>query len=192
MSIIPFIIFLSVGYISVSLETYRVFRKSGLLNDPEQAKRYWLYIYFWPAYTNPFKLLAQNLFKGYGEKGHIYPGWGGLQNFLNDLFKGKNRYAKHCQYCFNVELTESPDDTFLNSKYARIHLAIKGKTIILICNMSDSPQKKRQASRFELDRSVRIDHQQLIDELQSLNVSHDDIEKISSAIHQKDKSDASI
>ena len=89
-------------------------------------------------------------------------------------------------------MTESPDNTFGNQKYTRIHLAVKDKTIILMCSMSDSPQKFRQASRFELDRAIHIDHQHLVNKLLSLNVKDDDIKKIISAIHQKDSSDATI
>ncbi|WP_165483151.1 hypothetical protein [Legionella genomosp. 1] len=56
-------------------------------------------IILWPLYfiteKSPLRRLSGSFFSHYGDPGHTYFGTLGLENFLNDLLKGKNLY-KHC------------------------------------------------------------------------------------------------
>ena len=89
MSITQSIFYLFIFYFSVALKNYFSYRRAGLFKNPEHAEKYFHYIVFWPAYTNPFEVLAETIFQKYGDKGHIYSGWKGLKNFYADLTKGK-------------------------------------------------------------------------------------------------------
>lgn len=72
-----------------------------LLHLRPDIKRYLLkkpllWPYFFLTEKGPLERLSELVFKHYGDAGHTYFGTRGLKNFLNDVFKGKDRY-KHCQ-----------------------------------------------------------------------------------------------
>lgn len=173
------------AYVSFSLKVYISFKNSGLLQGGENTTRYYLYVFFWPLYINPFKLLAEMLFKSYGDKGHTYIGWEGFLNVYNDIIKGKARYNKYSQFIFNLELPESPEPMFPKLKFASISIAIKGSIILYICHLSESPFQDETTSIYDFDKCQPIDHQQLINKLQTIKVSYRDIEKITNTINQK-------
>lgn len=180
------------AYISVSFKAYISFKSAGLLGNGEKSIRYYMYVFFWPAYTNPFKQIAESIFKHYGEEGHIYRGWGGLMNFYNDLVKGKKRYIDYAQFKFNLELPESPEPIFTKLKYASINIAKKGDSILYLCHLSESPMEEKAISNYDFDKCNPIDHQHLIDKLQQMKVNYKDIENITHVINKKDSSHASV
>jgi hypothetical protein len=187
MTLSPILILLGVGYLSVSLNAYLSFKKSGLLNsDNEQSGNYYMYIFFWPAYVNPVKLLATKIFSQYGDTNSIYPGWDSLKNRINDFTKGRNRYKSYIHYTFEFEVDKSPDPNFEKFTHVLVHIAQKDKKLLMLCNFSETRLKNFSFSRFALDRCDPLDHQKIIDKLLSLNVKHQDIEIVAAAIHKKD------
>lgn len=171
------------GYISVSLNAYMNFKKAGLLNNEKLARKYYMYILFWPAYTNPLKVLAEKLFQHYGEAGHTYLGWDGLKNIFYDVVKGSDRYKGYSHHKFNFELTKSPEQDFETIKYALLNVSKKGDSILFICHLSEAPLRGMNFSKYDLDKCKPIDHQQLIQKLQSINLKYEDIEKVTSTIY---------
>lgn len=173
-------------YLSVSLNTYKSFKKAGLFDgEIDQSKKYYLFVLFWPAYTNPVKLMVETIFKNYGDTNSTYTGWDGLKNFLNDIVKGRNRYKSYDHHTFQFKVEKSPDPDFEKFKQVFIHVAKKDKTLLMLCSFSEEPLKDFSFSRFELDRCGPVDHQELISKLQSLHVKYQDIEIVTAAIHRK-------
>lgn len=174
------------GYLYVAIKSYISLKRAGILNHESLSNRYYRYIVLWPLYHNPFELIAEKIFKRYGDEGHVYPGWGGLKNFMNDRIKGPDRYEGYDHYNFHFELSKSPEPNFKKLKYVLINLSKKGNNILYMSHLSETPLRNIGLSIYDLDKCEPMDHQKLISELQSLNISYQDIETIIQNINKRE------
>ncbi|HEL8628294.1 TPA: hypothetical protein U0E97_002326, partial [Legionella pneumophila] len=83
----------------LSFQRLKIYYNNDLLLKRPDVKRYlilkpFLWPYFFVIEKNPIERFSELFFKHYGDEGHTYFRSQGLKNFLNDLFKGKNRYKK--------------------------------------------------------------------------------------------------
>lgn len=126
-----------------------------------------LWPWFFVTEKNPIERLSECFFKNYGDKDHTYLGSKGLRNFLNDIFRGINRYD-NCQpnkliwkvdkngpeyqehiNAFgktNIDLFATIIYAIFQDKYL-IHVTWSGKNCLLYNN---------NISRFELDNCEQI------------------------------------
>ncbi len=135
----------------------------------------------WPYYfvteKSPIERLSELFFKHYGEEGHTYFGDRGLKNFLNDLFKGKERY-KDCQIksvCWPIDKNSqewldykkifSEDFLFANIIYAKI----QGKYLLGVTWTKDKEHSHEPVSRFQLDKCQRLSEFEFKSRLRQIN-----------------------
>jgi len=149
-------------------------------------------VIYWPYYlfvkTNPLVLFSELLFSRYGDSGHVYFGTTGLKNFLNDLFKGKDRYKNFKVITTTIVLSS----TFINKmqneypekdfpKYAAVLLA-KYSNIFLFKSALTNDERllNLNASRFELDSCQRLTKEEIVTALDEMNsnVSQNIIERL--------------
>ena len=117
---------------------------------------------------------------------------GGIKNFCNDLFKGRDRYKNYTNYKFNIELLKSPEPDIKTLMHGLVIISKRDESMIFGCRLSESPLNNMDISKYELDQYERINHQKLIQELQALNVKYKDIELITNTINQKDLENANL
>ncbi len=78
----------------------KIYYNNNLLLKRPDIKRYLILnplplAIFFCYRKKPIERFSELFFKHYGDEGHTYFRSQGLKNFLNDLFKGKNRYKKY-------------------------------------------------------------------------------------------------
>jgi hypothetical protein len=179
MSITQSIFYLFIFYFSVALKTYCSYRRAGLFKNPEHRKIFLPFIFFWPAYINPFKRVAEKIFQNYGDKGHIYTGWKGLKNFITDLTKGKDRYSDYKHHSFVCATSKFDNPTLGKFEFINISISKKEDTFLLNCLLLENESHtSNEFSNYDLDDSPPMNQQQLVDELKKCNISDQDIEKI--------------
>jgi len=167
-------------------------RKNVFFQHPKMKN--WLIqrVVYWPYYlfvkTNPIVLFSELFFSRYGDQGHIYYGTTGLKNFLNDLFKGKNRYKNFKVFTTTTSLSSSfirkmkseyPGKKF--PKYASVLLAKYSECYLFKSSLaSDERLLGSSASRFELDGCQRLTKDEVLAALNEMNpsMSHSLIEKL--------------
>ena len=176
-SALIFFFFLS-AYVAKSFNIYKAFKKVGVLQHGESSKKYYFYIFLWPIYTNPFKLLAEKIFKRYGEQDRIYLGWDGLMNLINDLTKGRSRYKDYIHHVFSFELNKPPEPHLKKLKHAQINVSQKGEVFLFECQVSELPLEKTRFSIYDLDRCKPLNYQNLIKQLVSVGLKKQELETI--------------
>ena len=141
---------------------------------------------FWPWFfvteKSPIERLSESLFKNYGDEGHTYFGSTGLKNFLNDVFRGKNRYKNYKikKLIWPLDKTGKEYQDLINSfphekkaekLFASIIYAQFKQTYLLYVAWSseDCLSKSNVVSRFELDCCERISHHDLRTRLLGIN-----------------------
>jgi len=136
----------------------------------------WPYILF--CKTNPIELFSQLFFSRYGDEGHIYFGSRGLKNFLNDIFRGVNRYKKYRvnsavihldPECLH-KLKENYPSKFL-PKYSQVIIAKYKKTYLFKSVFTSNNTFDISTSRFELDDCQRLTKEEIITSLNQLNLN---------------------
>lgn len=135
-----------------------------------------LKVLIWPYYfvteKSPLERLSETFFKRYGDKGHCYYGTRGLNNFLNDLRKGKDRYKAYKIMHVVWEIT-SP--LYLKDRikehYAEIILAYHKGHCLLQVMLSDNPiPSSREISRYVLDNCEKLPLSDVKNRLKMINV----------------------
>ncbi|MCE3044159.1 hypothetical protein [Legionella sp. 16cNR16C] len=123
---------------------------------------------------SPLRRLSESFFSHYGDPGYTYFGTLGLENFLNDLLKGKNRY-KHCDIkhlFWPIDGESSIRTDFRKDKNEELFINIyymqwKGNYRLIRHLTPYRPAK--QLSRFELDRCYLVSQEQFQKELFEVN-----------------------
>ena len=141
---------------------------------------------FWPWFfvteKNPIERLSESLFKNYGDEGHTYFGSRGLKNFLNDIFRGKNRYKNYQikKLIWTVDKNGKEYQDFINfdpfgkkeeTLFASIIYAQSKQTNLLYVGWSSEACLSQSdiVSRFELDCCERISPHDLKTRLLEIN-----------------------
>lgn len=149
-------------------------------------------VIYWPYYlfvkTNPIVLFSELFFSRYGDPGHIYRGTTGLKNFLNDLFKGKNRYKNFKIFTTTISLTSSFINKMKNEypgknfpKYASVLMAKYSEGYLFKSVLAnDERLLGSSVSRFELDSCQRLTKEEVLAALDEMNpnISQNIIEKL--------------
>lgn len=143
--------------------------------------------FLWPYYfilyqKNPLEYLSEFFFKYYGDEDEICTGTQGLENFLNDLFKGKDRY-KHYQariICWPLDKNEQAYRTYMTQRahiekpgvtvYAEITYAVsKDNYLLEVFFEKQRNQYKATISRFQLDHCERLTKSEFKERLLQIN-----------------------
>lgn len=138
---------------------------------------------FWPYYfvteKSPIERFSEFFFKTYGDEGHRYFGHHGLKNFINDVWKGKNRYRDYAakRLTWPIEKNTKEFARFTKSfgtSEKSLHASIiyaefKGIYLLGVTwgnkeHMTDAP-----VSRFELDGCERMSRSQFMERLFDIN-----------------------
>ncbi len=167
-------------------------KKNVFTNHPKMKQ--WLIqrVIYWPYYlfvkTNPINLFSQLFFSRYGDQGHIYYGTTGLRNFLNDIFKGKNRYKKFNVFTTTISLSSSFINQMMNEypgqnypKYAMVLLArYQDNYLFKSTFVADDRLSEQKTSRFELDSCQRLTKEEVLAALNQMNqnISNNIIKKV--------------
>jgi hypothetical protein len=167
----------------LNFQRFKTYYNSDLLLKRPDIKRYLilkpiLWPYFFVTEKSPTVRLSELFFKHYGDEGHTYFGNQGLKNFLNDLFKGKNRY-KECQIktlCWSID-KNSQDwmdyKKFFNDDnlYAHIiYTKIRDKYLLRVTwEKENMPHSTASISRFELDQGQRLSESEFKIRMKQIN-----------------------
>lgn len=161
-------------------------KKSGMSDiiDSHSGMKLWLInrAAFWPYFlfckTNPITLISQLFFSRYGDQGHVYFGSRGLKNFLNDIFRGFNRYKNYRinsatihldSECLNRLKEIYPSDRL--PKYSRIIIAKYNGTYLFKSILTSDSTFDISTSRYELDACQRLTKEEIISSLNQLNLT---------------------
>lgn len=165
---------------SIGLKRLKAELGMDVLSLRADVKRYFLLKpLLWPFYfvteKNPLERFSECFFKHYGDKGHTYFGTGGLKNFCNDLFLGKDRYSRFKTFVLHWPIT---NPAWLQSRelksgeiwYARIVCAHHHERYLMSVIMTKADTSQSQiVSRFELDKCKRLSKTSFQNELRSIN-----------------------
>ena len=138
---------------------------------------------FWPYYfiteKSPLERISECFFSRYGEEGTRYFGDRGIKNFLNDIFRGKERYKNYIikSVIWSVDKdSETYHDVlkfnknFQGNLNARIHYARHHNKYLLDVALSEqSFEALKEISRFDLDQSQRLNEADFKDRLLNIN-----------------------
>lgn len=124
--------------------------------------------------------MSETFFKHYGDKGHIYFGSQGIKNFLNDVFRGKNRYDSCVAQTLYWPIDQNNQDyldyiRLVGNKNAPVFAEIlftvfKGDYLLQVVWVKTfEPNKKKFVSRYVLDRCERLDATQFKLRLHAIN-----------------------
>ncbi|KTC86782.1 hypothetical protein [Legionella brunensis] len=152
--------------------------------QPNLTRDFVFKIFFWPyffAKKNPLERFSETFFMHYGDQGTRYLGTKGLKNFINDIFKGKNRYKNYtvCHFLWEID-PFSPlyrrYRKYINKPnlmgFAEIILAYsKGNYLLHIGLVSQPLKSKILISRFVLDNCEQLSQEEVKVRLAEINSS---------------------
>ncbi|WP_454783513.1 hypothetical protein [Legionella sp. WA2022007384] len=135
---------------------------------------------FFVIEKSPLERFSELFFKHYGDEGHTYFRNQGLKNFLNDLFKGKNRYKKYQIQTLCWPIEKNSQDWIEhrrlfkgNSFYAHIiYIKMQNEYLVRITWEKESaPHPVASISRFDLDKCQRISESEFKTRMQQINAN---------------------
>jgi hypothetical protein len=138
---------------------------------------------FWPLYfiieKSPIERLSEMFFKHYGDADHCYFGNQGIKNFVNDVFRGKNRYknyqatrliweldkkgSEYQEYIKHSDNTKSVCAGIICARHKEKYLL--GVTL----GVKECLGGSEQISRFELDQCAPLSASELKERLFQIN-----------------------
>ena len=138
---------------------------------------------FWPLYfiieKSPTERLSEIFFKHYGDAGHRYFGNQGIKNFVNDVFRGKNRYTNYqaTRLIWVLDQKSSEYQEYIKcsdnkkSVYAGIIYAQHKEKYLLGVSLGTKEclSGSKQISRFELDQCKQMSASELKERLFQIN-----------------------
>lgn len=141
-----------------------------IVNKMKGIQPYLFYrVLFWPYYLlmrNPIDVISEVFFRHYGKPGVVYLGSRGLKNFLNDVFRGKNRYQHYktgiayIKLDKNSQLHEKLPQPFHHrkTKYAQLIYANEGDNYLLKIMYTDTMMGTEEypVCRYDLDACERL------------------------------------
>jgi len=126
--------------------------------------------YFLFVQTNPLTLISETFFKSYGAQGVTYCGRRGLNNFFNDVFRGKQRYKDYDIKFFNMRCihegkvykeyltyVSEPQDIV----YAKVIIAKHTKKpnrylFVQAIHFENTTETVKDVTRYDLDRGDKV------------------------------------
>ena len=176
------ILFYIAGFVISAIKSFYAFSSFTILaqetNNDLLKRRPDIKVYFiikpilWPYFflteKSPLERLSECFFSHYGDKGHTYFGSQGLKNFLNDFFRGKNRYKnyKTKKVMWLVDKNSEEYQEFIKHRgrsecelKATITCATyKNKYLLqVVFSEGECQDSSAEISRFDLDRSESLD-----------------------------------
>lgn len=142
--------------------------------------------FLWPYYfilhKNPLAFFSEFFFRHYSDEDEICTGTQGLENFLNDLFKGKDRYKGYQAkiLCWPVDKNEQAYRDYMTQRarfekpgisiYAEITYAIsKDKYLLEVFYEKHRSEHSTTISRFHLDHCERLTKSEFKERLLQIN-----------------------
>ncbi len=169
----------------LSFQRLKIYYNNDLLLKRPDVKRYlilkpFLWPYFFVIEKNPIERFSELFFKHYGDEGHTYFRSQGLKNFLNDLFKGKNRYIKYQIHTLCWPIDKNSQDWIEhkrlfkgNNFYAHIiYIKMQNEYLVRVSWEKESaPHPVESISRFELDQCQRLSASEFKTRMQQINAN---------------------
>ncbi|CEG59312.1 hypothetical protein [Legionella fallonii] len=169
----------------LSFQHLKKYYNNDLLLKRPDIRRYLilkplLWPYFFVIEKSPIERFSELFFKHYGDEGHTYFRSQGLKNFLNDLFKGKNRYKKHQIHTLCWPIDKNSQDWIEhkqffkgNNFYAHIvYIKMQDEYLVRVSwEKERTPHPVDSISRFELDQGQRLSASEFKTRMQQINVN---------------------
>lgn len=172
------LLIITIVYLLGAVKTYisfRILSKEWRMHTKREAhleciKKAIIWPYETFSYYSPLEFFSETFFKHYGDKGNIYFGTKGLNNFLRDMFLGKNRYKDAMINHFIVKLNDShpiKKEHCLGDhmEYMMVIVGKKKDNYFYLFAISHDKPKDTKPSRYLLDTCHQVSEEELYNEL---------------------------
>lgn len=172
----------------LSFQRLKIYYNNDLLLKRPDVKRYLilkplLWPYFFVIEKSPIERFSELFFKHYGDEGHTYFRGQGLKNFLNDLFKGKNRYKNYQIHTLCWPIDKNSQDWIEHKRFFKgnnfyahiIYIKMQDEYFVRVSwEKERTPHPVESISRFDLDQCQRLSASEFKTRMQQINANEAD------------------